>query len=40
MENNEKSLKKTARLAGLLYFLMALGAFGIVYVPSQLLVLK
>lgn len=38
MENKEKSLKNTARLAGFLYFLMALGAFGIIYVPSQLVV--
>jgi len=35
------SNKKTARIAGLLYFLVVLtGIFGIMYVPSKLLVMK
>ncbi|MFZ4457160.1 MAG: DUF4386 domain-containing protein [Bacteroidales bacterium] len=43
MENmNEKiaTLKKTARMAGLLYLIMAItGAFGNMYVPTQLIVM-
>jgi len=36
MENNFHSLKKTARLAGLLYLIWVItGVYGIVYVPSQ-----
>jgi Domain of unknown function (DUF4386) len=39
MNNNKISLKKTARTAGLLYFIMAVsGGYGIMYVPSQLIV--
>lgn len=39
MENNAHSLKKTARLAGLLYFLLVItGVYIIMYVPSQIIV--
>ena len=40
METNLSSLKKTARLAGLLYlFLIITGAYCVMYVPSQIIVL-
>ena len=39
MENNENSLKKTARIAGLLYLILVItGVFSIVYVSSQIIV--
>lgn len=39
MEINSSSLKKTARLAGLLYlFLVITGVYGIMYIPSQIFV--
>jgi hypothetical protein len=39
MENKENSLKKTARIAGLLYLIWILtGIYGIFYVPSQTIV--
>lgn len=39
MRDNKITLKKTARTAGLLYFIMAVsGGYGIMYVPSQLIV--
>jgi hypothetical protein len=39
MENKENSLKKTARIAGLLYLIwIVTGIFGIFYVPSQTIV--
>ena len=39
MENNVYSLKKTARLAGLLYLILVItGIYGIMYVPSQIIV--
>ncbi len=39
MERNVSSLKKTARLAGLLYLLLAItGVYSIIYVPSQIIV--
>lgn len=34
----KSSLKKTARLAGLLYLFLVIGAYGIMYVPSQIMV--
>ncbi len=38
-EDNPTSLKKTARLAGFLYIIMGIpSAFGIVYVPSKIIV--
>ena len=40
MENKAASLKRTARLAGLLYlFLIITGVYGIFYVSSQVIVL-
>jgi len=39
MENKVKSLKKTARLAGLLYLILILtGVYSIIYVSSQIIV--
>ena len=39
MDNTTLNFKKTARLAGFLYFILAItGAFGIMYAPSQLIV--
>ena len=39
MENNENSLKKTARIAGLLYLILVItGVFSIMYVSSQIIV--
>lgn len=39
MENKENSLKKTARIAGLLYLIwIVAGIYGIFYVPSQTIV--
>ena len=39
MEINSSSLKKTARLAGLLYLLLVItGVYGIMYIPSQIIV--
>src|SRR2546423_953935 len=39
MEENSTSLKNTARLAGLLYFIFALTAiYGSIYVPSKIMV--
>jgi hypothetical protein len=39
MEINSSSLKKTARIAGLLYLLLVIsGVFGIMYIPSQIIV--
>jgi hypothetical protein len=39
MEINSSSLKKTARLAGLLYLILVItGVFGIMYIPSQIIV--
>ena len=39
MEINSSSLKKTARLAGLLYLLLVItGVYGIMYIPSQIFV--
>ena len=39
MENKIRSLKKTARLAGLLYLIWVVtGIYGILYVPSHTLV--
>ncbi len=39
MNDQHPTLKKTARIAGLLYFLLAItGLYGIMYVPSQLIV--
>ncbi len=39
MEINPSSLKKTARLAGLLYLLLVItGVYGIMYIPSQIFV--
>lgn len=39
MENTENSLKKTARIAGLLYLIWVVtGIYGIFYVPSQTIV--
>src|SRR5688572_16640167 len=39
MQENETQLKRTARLAGLLYFIVAItGGYGLVYVPSQIYV--
>jgi hypothetical protein len=39
MENKENSLKKTARIAGLLYLIWVVtGIYGIFYVPSQTIV--
>jgi len=39
MEINSSSLKNTARIAGLLYlFLIITGAYGIMYIPSQIIV--
>ena len=39
METNLSSLKKTARLAGLLYFIWVLtGLYGVFYIPSQTIV--
>lgn len=39
MEINLSSLKKTARLAGVLYLLLTItGAYSIIYVPSQIIV--
>ena len=38
MEMNSSSLKKTARLAGVLYlFLVMTGAYCVIYVPSQII---
>ncbi|MBL7994008.1 DUF4386 domain-containing protein [bacterium] len=40
METNSNSLKNTARLAGLLYlFLIITGAYFVMYVPSQIIVM-
>ena len=39
MEINSSSLKNTARLAGLLYlFLIITGVYGIMYIPSKIIV--
>jgi hypothetical protein len=39
MEINSSSLKKTARLAGLLYLILVItGVYGIMYIPSQIIV--
>ena len=39
MENNKSSLKKTARLAGLLYFIWIItGIYGVFYVPAHTIV--
>ena len=39
MDNNMHSLKKTARFAGLLYFIWVItGIYGIIYVPSKTIV--
>ncbi len=39
MEINSSSLKKTARLAGLLYLILVItGVYGIMYIPSQIFV--
>ena len=39
MEINSTSLKKTARLAGLLYLILVItGVYGIMYIPSQIFV--
>ena len=39
MLENESQLKRTARIAGLLYFVLAItGGYGLVYVPSQIYV--
>ena len=39
MEINSSSLKKTARLAGLLYLLLVItGVYSIIYIPSQVIV--
>lgn len=39
MEINSSSLKKTARLAGLLYLLLVItGVYSIIYIPSQIIV--
>ena len=39
MNEKRRTLKSTARTAGLLYFIMAVsGSYGIMYVPSQLIV--
>ena len=39
MQENETQLKRTARIAGLLYLILALtGGYGLVYVPSQIYV--
>jgi hypothetical protein len=39
MEINSSSLKNTARIAGLLYLLLVIsGVFGIMYIPSQIIV--
>ena len=39
MEQQMNSLKKTARLAGLLYLAMAIPApFGLLYIPSKIIV--
>jgi hypothetical protein len=39
MNDQQQSLKKTARIAGLLYLLLAItGGYGIMYVPSQVVV--
>lgn len=39
MEIDSSSLKKTARLAGLLYLLLVItGVYGIMYIPSQIIV--
>ena len=39
MEINSSSLKKTARLAGLLYLLLVItGVYGIMYIPSRIIV--
>jgi len=39
MDNQTASLKKTARFAGLLYLIFTIpGAYGLVYVPSQIMV--
>jgi len=39
MEMNSSSLKKTARIAGVLYLLLVItGIFGIMYIPSQIIV--
>ncbi|MFC2151821.1 DUF4386 domain-containing protein [Bacteroidota bacterium] len=40
METNFNSLKKTARLAGLLYFIWVLtGIYGIIFLPSKIIVM-
>jgi len=40
MEINSSSLKKTARLAGLLYLILVItGVYGIMYIPSQIIVM-
>lgn len=39
METNSSSLKNTARIAGLLYFFLIItGVYGIMYIPSQIIV--
>ncbi|MBT8378985.1 MAG: DUF4386 domain-containing protein [Ignavibacteria bacterium] len=39
MEINSSSLKNTARIAGLLYLLLVIsGVFGIMYIPSQIII--
>lgn len=39
MEINSSSLKNTARIAGLLYLILIItGIYGIMYIPSQIIV--